>query len=699
VRIVQKFLVAVALGLVATLVAVGLDYLGALKGAEASAWDARQRLLAEPAKHKIVLVLIDEEALKYAIHAADYHWPWPRVTYGAMTAFLEKAGAKSIAYDIMFIEPSREGDDDDEGLGELIADTGFIGAVLLSDDKTKGTVSWPAQRKPLIDVTDAADGRTPKPARSSASFANPALHKFIPQYGHVAAAIDSDKVIRRAAPLIWFDQQPIPLLGLADRKEVTLKGERLLFGDDALPIDSVGQTYLRFRERRDDGYMFQAVSAGAVLKAGIALVNEEKVELDGAIFKDAHVFVGASAAALYDRWPTPMDEATPGVEVHATALDNLLAGDAIGPPKRMHVWMFTAAVAVVVAVGVTFCQAGTLLVFGAVVAVGVILVAGVVGFEGGLWWPVAMPGVAMLLSGGGSLAYAYATEGRQRRFIKSAFGHYLSPHVIDLILKDPSSLKLGGVRRELSIFFSDLAGFSAISEGLDPEPLTQLLNDYLGEMTSVVLDADGTLDKYEGDAIIAFWNAPIEQDDHAARSVRSALRCQQRLADERDALSARANAPMTMRIGVHTGLVVVGNMGSADRFDYTVLGDAANLASRLEGANKAFGTDIMISGVTWEQASRSDPSLIARPIGRITVVGRGEPVPVYEPIQGDGAAELAAQWQQIMEHVDANRFGNAKALLESMADDPLRQAYLKRFAELADGTRSEWDGIWRLSEK
>ena len=268
--------------------------------------------------------------------------------------------------------------------------------------------------------------------------------------------------------------------------------------------------------------------------------------------------------------------------------------------------------------------------------------------------------------------------------------------MIDQIVKDPESLKLGGVRRELSIFFSDLAGFSGISEGLDAEPLTQLLNDYLGDMTTIILDADGTLDKYEGDAIMAFWNAPIEQDDHAARAVRSALRCQAKLADERESLSARAKAPMTMRIGVHTGALVVGNMGSDDRFDYTVLGDAANLASRLEGANKAFGTEILISESTWEQAKRADPSLQARPVGLITVVGRTEPVMVYEPVQSHDAKKVVAQWEQVMEHLAAGRLGNARPLLESMEDDSLRAAYLNQLEEIA---QTGWDGIWRLSEK
>ncbi len=223
----------------------------------------------------------------------------------------------------------------------------------------------------------------------------------------------------------------------------------------------------------------------------------------------------------------------------------------------------------------------------------------------------------------------YSTEGRQKRYIKNAFKQYLSPAVIEQLISHPERLKLGGERRELSIFFSDLQGFTSISEGLSPEELTALLNEYLSAMTDIIQEEGGTVDKFEGDAIIAFWNAPLDLDDHALRAVRSALRCQESLARMRPAFRERVGKDLYMRIGINTGPAVVGNMGSHSRFDYTVLGDAVNLAARLEGINKQFKTYTMISQATLEQMADAFP---VRELSRVAVVGRKEPVTVYEPM-------------------------------------------------------------------
>ncbi len=692
-----KYWVAACLGLGATAVAITLESFGFLSGLEAITWDQRARRLAEPSKQKIVMVLIDASSLAYVKEAHEQGWPWPREFYAPMVAYLQHAGAKSIGFDVMFVERSRLGDDDDQALADQIVEAPYVGALLLGDDVSKGRTQWPQDPSP--PDAPALDAPWVRSSRS-ASFPNEILRRHTRRFGHVTAVVDADQTVRRAAPFLSFDGRWVPALGVACAlpQNILPGADHVQVDGHRLPVDRKGHVYLRYRQPKDSGFAFETVGAGAVLEAGVALADGQKPKLDASAFKDAHVLFGASAAGLYDRWPTPIDERTPGVEVHATLLDNLLSDDAIGPALLWKTWAFAAGLAVLMALWVTKVKSTLGLLLGFAMAVGAVIGLGVQGYAQGVWWPMVMPAVALGLSGGASLSYAYATEGRQRRFIKNAFGRYLSKEVIDQIIKDPSSLKLGGVRRELSIFFSDLAGFSTISEGLDAEALTALLNDYLGDMSAVILDADGTLDKYEGDAIIAFWNAPVEQADHAARAVRAALDCQRRLNDQRPALSARAKAPMHMRIGVNTGPVVVGNMGSADRFDYTVLGDAANLASRLEGANKAFGTEIMVAESTWEQAKASDPSLVARPIGRITVVGRAEPVLVYEPMQGAAAAELVATWEHIMKLLEAGAFGNLLAKLEAMDEEPLQQAYLKKLQDLVKNNQ-RWDGIWRLSEK
>ncbi len=274
----------------------------------------------------------------------------------------------------------------------------------------------------------------------------------------------------------------------------------------------------------------------------------------------------------------------------------------------------------------------------------------------------------------------------------------MSGEVIEKILRDPAHLQLGGEKRELTIMFTDLAGFSTFSEKLDPAALTALLNDYLTEMTDIIMDEGGTLDKYEGDAIIAFWNAPLEQDDHALRACRAVLRCQKRLAELRQVYYERTGTTLRMRAGLNTGHVVVGNMGSHKRFNYTILGDAANLASRLEGANKAFGTETMISENTWNLVSNE---FRGRKLADLRVVGRKNAVAVYE-LTGFKNDTVPESWNQFsigMKHFSEGDFQKAVKVFSQLPDDPAAKSYLRRCELMIKNSPVTWDGVWELTEK
>jgi adenylate cyclase len=247
----------------------------------------------------------------------------------------------------------------------------------------------------------------------------------------------------------------------------------------------------------------------------------------------------------------------------------------------------------------------------------------------------------------GSTAYVAIVEGREKRFIRGAFGKYVSPAVVEQISDEPEALRLGGQKRPLSVLFSDLAGFTDLSEMMDAEDLITLLNDYLSEMTDLVLQEGGTLDKYIGDAIMAFWNAPQEQEDHADRALRCAVLMQRKMDELNEKwLGENENAePLTVRIGVNTGVVVVGNVGGKDRFDYSAIGDAVNLAARLEPANKSYGTLTMASEYTLREAVASNYQL--RELDLIAVKGKTEPVRVYEVLElADG--ELPQEMQEAL---------------------------------------------------
>jgi adenylate cyclase len=327
-----------------------------------------------------------------------------------------------------------------------------------------------------------------------------------------------------------------------------------------------------------------------------------------------------------------------------------------------------------------------------------------------LWVPVTTPIISALFSYVGSVAYVSIVEGKEKRFIKNAFGKFLSPDVVEEISADPAALRLGGQKRPLSLLFSDLSGFTTLSEELDPESLIALLNEYLDAMTRIVLEEGGYLDKYIGDAIMAFWNAPKDVEDHAFRALKTAV-VMQRTMDELNArwLSADpATKPLKVRIGVHTGEVVVGNVGGRDHFDYSAIGDAVNLAARLEPANKTYDTLNMASQTSLEAAG-SD-KFRTRELDLIAVVGKAEPIRVFELLEMAGV-ELPEAKEEALRRYDAGMKAykirdwetareHFMSALEVCPDDGPSVLYTKRCERhVDDPPPSDWDFVVRRTSK
>ncbi len=303
-------------------------------------------------------------------------------------------------------------------------------------------------------------------------------------------------------------------------------------------------------------------------------------------------------------------------------------------------------------------------------------------------------------------AMKFVSEESQKRFIKNAFSHYLSPKVIDNIIQDPNSFKLGGESRTITTFFSDIAKFSTISEKLTPTDLVSLLNEYLSEMTDIILRYDGTVDKYEGDAIMAFWGAPQMLPDHAARACFAAIDMQKRLSELRKLWRSEGKDELFVRIGLNTGEAVVGNMGSRTRMDYTVMGDSVNLASRLEGANKFYGTSIMISENVYREVK---DLVVVRPLDRIRVVGKAEPISVYELLCRKGEmtqdqSDLLSIYLEGMEHFSSRDWNKArqsfKNALKIDPNDGPSLKFIERCNEYIKNPPSKnWDGVYSLKAK
>lgn len=703
----QGALVGTGVGLAAIILWIS----GALAGWENVTWNWRVRSLAKPSPstEKIKVILIDQASLDWAADQMGLPWPWPREVYGSIVDFCRRGGAKVIAFDMLYSEPSSYMVADDVSFGDAIArSNNFVTAFFLGDQAGQRN-TWPGElARPAIQIKNLSEWFLLHPEarlqEKTATFPVAEIARPAALLASVKEIPESDGVFRRAAPIRFFDGSPVPFLALAAYLvaeghagvEMGLEQGSLSFAERTIPLDNLGQAILRFR---GGSGTHELLSAAAIIQSELRIREGGKPVIDPEELRGTYVFFGVSAPGLKDLRPTPVSGDYPGVEIHATFMDNLLEQDFIREPSRIVVALTTLLLAI--AAGISIIRSHSIsasLAWGVVLAA-VPFAAGFGLYHAGWWWPMMVQELAVLLSLGIGEVVNYATEGRQKRFIKNAFKQYLSSDVIEQILVNPEALKLGGEKRELSIFFSDLQGFSAISEKLGPVGLTALLNDYLTDMSDIIMEEGGTVDKYEGDAIIAFWNAPLPQADHAARACRAALRCQRKLAERRQEFFERTGVELFMRIGINTGEVVVGNMGSNNRFNYTVLGDAANLASRLEGANKPFGTYLMVSETSWAQA-RSE-GYHAREIGSIMVVGRKAPVQVFEVLgfASDPVPDMLDSWTRAMLAVRAGRWLEAHTLFSSWPQDPLARKYADQCDRLIRKEIPAWDGIWKLTEK
>jgi adenylate cyclase len=711
----RKALQGALIGLAGAALALALGVPGLLDSFEGRTWDWRTRLLARPGKatSDIVLILLDQKSLDWGEKENALSWPWPRELYGLIADFCRRSEARSLAFDVLYTEDLSYGPSDDERFGSAVGENGrVVGAVFLGHDKA-GTERWPADipEPPLpVDglerwLQDIGPRGRQALSLPYASFPITELVASARVLANVYQSPDPDGVYRRGQLINLFDGRALPSLALGaylagnpGSHSIAMRRGRLTIDGRDVPIDDQGRALLRFR---GPSQTHQAMNAAAVLQSELRLLEGGQPIIDPAVLKGKYVLFGFTALGLYDLRPSPVAGTYPGVEIYATMLDNLLSGDFMRPLP----WAAAAALILALAFGAGLaCSYASTARSSVLMYVGFLPLAPALSLGAyalGWWLPLLASELGVVLALVASSLVNYATEGRQKRYIKNAFKQYLSPTVIEQLIAHPERLKLGGERRELSIYFSDLQGFTSLSEMLSPEELTALLNEYLSAMTDIIQEEGGTIDKYEGDAIIAFWNAPLEQSDHAVRAVRAALRCQAALSAMRPDFKARVGKDLYMRIGLNSGPAVVGNMGSRTRFDYTMLGDAVNLAARLEGVNKQFRTYTMVSAATLERIAEAYP---ARELAHVGVVGRKEPVTVYEPMLAEAYAarrETLAAFAAALKAFYAGRFAEAERLFERIApQDPPAAAYVEKCRELqASPPEGAWSGVWLMTSK
>lgn len=580
------------IAVVSGLLFAGILFLsGAMAGIERGLYDMEARADARGgstaggiAPGQVELIYIDQYSLGWVEENLGLAWPWPREIYGIIASFLSETKAQ--AFDILFSEASSYGPEDDASCAASMDEAGNV--VIAKATET-------------IDSTGA--GRYSSLPTTNVDF------------GRVIALVDPDGILRRYE-LRGGAKEGMPSLGLA----LLERGGEVL---PALPKDRV---YLRFYGASPT---LPARNAAEILASAISLREGRQPQVDPGLYKGKYVIIGFSAAGLLDRQAVPTDRAMPGAEIHATFVDNLLRGQLLSPLPAAFDISIILLFALAAAWASSCLKKPALLAAGASLAIIIPPAAGFVFYRAGF---VASAGFGMsagFFSYAAGIILSYVSEGRNRAFLRRSFSQYLSPPVIEALLKNPSLLELGGEERVISVFFSDIQGFTALAESLEPGQLAAFMNRYLSIVTGEILKEGGTVDKYVGDAVVAFWNAPLDQEDHAARAVRAALACQKALSDARGDFQA-LGAPMPFtRIGIHAGKAIVGNMGSPSRFNYTALGDVMNVGSRLENANKATGTSVLVSGDVVIACDTA--GLEFRRLGDILVHGRKAPIEVWEP--------------------------------------------------------------------
>ncbi len=683
-------------------------------------------------QHPIVIVDIDEASLDKL-----GQWPWPRNVVAELVKKLSAKGAVAIAFDVLFPEPDRTSPqliakdipnlseaaraeieaarNHDEILSDAIAASRVVVAQSAYAQRTVSTRTSSIAQAPIATI-----GADPKPFLLRYPDLVPnieILEKAAKGRGMVTILPDPDGIVRKVPTVLIAKDKIVPSLTMELLRVATGQSTFLVKSNEAgvqnvvvagaqIPTDGFGQFWVHFTDRDQRRY----VSAKDVMDG---TVPTERIA-------NKLVLIGTSALGLFDLKATPLDPAMPGVEVHAQVLENILTQSGLLRPA----YASGAELSLALAVGLLFIILApivgptTIFLVGATLATVMIGTSWYLYTESKLLVDVAFPLVSSFIVFLAMLSFNYFRGEAERRQVRDAFGQYLSPALVEQLAEDPDKLVLGGETRNMTFLFSDVRGFTTISEQYreDPQSLTRLMNRFLTPLSNAIIERNGTIDKYMGDSIMAFWNAPIDHEKHALSACEAALDMLQHIDDINAARKSEADEagqafmPLDMGVGINTGECVVGNMGSDLRFDYTVLGDSVNLASRLEGQSRVYGVPVIIGSQTAQQVrsefatieidairvkGKTEPEIIHTILGRRDVLSD----PAYRELRGLMSDVLSAyrsqDWDGTLRAVEAccdraNGFGLG-GLLEIYRD---RVATFRSAPPPLD-----WDGVFTADAK
>ncbi len=659
----------------------------------------------------VVIVTVDQGSLRFFL-AQEVAWPWPREFYSALLDYLHEGGAKAVAFDMDFSQK----DLDRLNVDAVESDSSFALSIRKSDNVVLITVlasgdSVSVGNESVQDrfMLHGVNGELKIPHYNSSLAPLTEFQQATRRLGAANFIVDDDGVARRIPLLFMLNNGLIPQLSIAAYSVgKNLNGRELNNFICSVPTDRNGYYLLNWYGKGGPDGVFKYYSISSLIVSAVQLKQGAAPEISPSVFKDKYVIVGGSAVGLMDFVSTPFTayEPFPGAEIHATILSNLLKRDYLRELSPSTSWVIIMALSLLVTgVFVNARRVSVTTLIAAAALLAYLYIAFSAMSSRSVWLPLVGPELSVLTTLGFSGVVSYVTEGRRRRELKRLMNRYLSPEVVDEISADPDKIDFAGRELEATIFFSDIHDFTAASEKLKPKELVSSLNEYFTLVTEVVLNSGAMLDKYIGDSVMAVYGAPLPMEDHPARACLAALQIQYRLS--RFYSTRRGSAPaFETRIGLNTGKIVLGNIGSVRRLDYTAIGDSVNLASRLEGANKEFGTKILVSESTYELAKGT---VDARELDLVRVKGKEIPVRIFELVCEKGRMtpaemELAEMFQEGLSFYRQREWERAvKIFLEILnryPNDGPSKAYVARCRRLLEvGVPENWDGVYVMTTK
>jgi adenylate cyclase len=614
---------------------------GGFKKSEYSVYDAQTRLLRsdKPVSPQIKVILVDEAALKYMDSTAG-RWPWPRAIWGDLLEYLSIGGARAVLFDILFIEHDRTNKTNDKVLKSATKQSKNVyhSMMLRHDDEDEGVTgkapALPAEFVKRFALNHITGAQAIRPGIENNDFALPISP--LPELAKGVAVVEvkpdkEDGILRRTQPLREYQGNSYPVLGLApfmdSNTPITIRKDSVTINDRTIPIDENGNSLINMYSIKN----LEPYSMSGVFQTlhKIRKGDDSDLVISPEVFKDSIVYIGTSAAATHDLKSTPMEDSSPGVLLHAFQANNYLLNDFMTPPNKKITYLSILIGVFLTSWAVMFSKRLLIRVLLPSSMLGVYIGCALISFKSNMQVEMVPFIFATVSTGFISFGYLTFTEGAEKRKVSHLFTQYVSKEVLDEVLNHYQEYlkSSAGQKVEITVLFSDIRDFTTMSETTEPEKIVEMLNVHFTVMADIILKHNGTIDKYIGDAIMAFWGAPVKSDDHAEQAVLAGMEMLEGVKEVNRILKERGfNHEIKIGIGINTGMATIGNIGSDKKKNYTVVGDTVNLSSRLESITKEQKTPLLFSEYTYNKIKDKIPCQL---IGNVTVKGREQSVDIY----------------------------------------------------------------------